>query len=229
MGSIVERQAGLARTGSIKKLSDDPRLRERTRIGIGRVSEACERIVESKGRLSISNVARALAEFRPSDHLAEQSIRNNSASGKAYRQVIAAWRLYAEAVAVPKIASQRSTVAEDFSDSLLQSIEPKAARIGVLSIRTELRNLRRQFQILQSVSPEKLIRGGNGEIQKDTVPPAAKLSAAEREALECLLDDTELASRGCKWDKMGRLMVDSAKPLSRPSLKSALQKALSTL
>jgi len=158
---------------------------------------------------------------------AETHVRNSSLSGDAYKQVIAAWKTHAEAVGRAKKVEIPSVGSEDFPDTLLNVVEPRSARLLIVSMRTALRNMRRQFQMLQSITPEKLIRH---EVTSETpvlpaIERAREFSEAEREAIAMFLDPIEMGARGFNWDSVGRLCTESGEVVSRPGLRSALEKA----
>lgn len=224
--SVVEQRAAEERVQAIKKLLDRADLRSTTKQTIRKIDSACHEIDRLSQAMSIRNVVRTLARLYPGDSPAESSIRNSTASGVAYRAVVDAWCIYAIAKA-PVGRVPRAAPDPEMSDSMLNQIEPSSARMLVLSMRTALRNMRRQYQLLQSMTPEKLIRveGGVGG-NKDVGSATAKLRAEHAAVIVAFLDPQLCRARGVKWNDVGQLVLDDETPLSSPGLEDALRSVL---
>lgn len=233
MVSLVQKQAEETLREALEKALADGRVRERTRESMRKISQACKVIVDRGGQLTISDISRQLDTLFPESHPAEQSIRNNTPSGRSYRKVIAAWRVYTEGLSKIRKAIPASEEPADFPDMLLSILEPREARFRILAMRTALRNLRSQMQIIQSVSPGMLVRHTTSQSQLEPAPTSSsrrnQFNTQELEALRALLNETELTTRGYQWDKMGRLCTLSGGIISRAGLRSALEKAVGAL
>ena len=216
-------QAKLLRQEALERALASPDIREPTRRNMVKIDKACCRIHEMRGELSTSNVLRVLAELFPGDHPAESSIRNNVKSGQSYQEVIALWRTYQLAIASTKRIKPRAPALDDLPDIILNQLQPEGARMVVLSMRTALRNMRQQTQIIRAVSPDRLIRH---QVAPDAqaLPAVPVATDEEREILAAFVDSTESASRGLDWDDLGRLLSSDGEPLSRPGLRDVIKK-----
>lgn len=225
--SNIEDRAEQVRAESLERALANPKIRDSTRATMAKIDEACRRIVGRRGELSIVGTVRMLEELYPGARLAEQTFYNKTSSGACYREVIAIWRTYEQALGQAKKARKALPVPEDLPDILLNQLQPEGARVVVLAMRTSLRNLRRQMQILRELSPDKLVRhraSSTRDAAQATTAPA--LEDEERQILEAFVDAAETASRGSEWDDLGRLRSDSGEILSRPGLLPVLRKVL---
>jgi hypothetical protein len=223
--SVVEDQAEQVCRESLERAMANSAIREPTRRNMLKIDEACRQIQKNRGELTIANVLRTLADLYPGDYPAEQSIRNKTISGDSYREVVAIWRTYQLALARTKKVRTPAPTGDDLPDILLNQLQPEGARMVVLSMRTALRNMRQQFQIIKALNPEHLIQreSTTGSRAKELRPD---LTQEEREIVTAFVDTTETASRGLEWDDLGRLLGPDGEALSRPGLLHVLMKIL---
>lgn len=228
MSSILKRQATEQRIAAISELLASKDIGNATVARAKQVDAACAQMDKEGRPFTIRNLTRVLKAMYSSDYPAESTIRNRTNAGNTYRGVLNAWRTYRIA-STTSAARQESVESSDLSDALLNEIRPESARLTVLMMRTSLRNLRRQYQILQT---------GVGQISmSEPKVPVASQQSSDRAAeeiftahdvslLRAFVDESECAARGVSWDLKGQLLDSYGSALSRPGLKVVLDSIL---
>lgn len=217
-------KASEERERAIEELVESPALRANTKKSAGKISAACERLDGEGARLSIRNVVRELMRLFPDEYPAESSIRNSTASGKIYRGIIEAWRVYQIARSPVPVRLAQEGIDADLPDSMLLAIQPETTRLAVLLMRTALRNIRRQFQLLQSLSAERLVRSGPGMGSYNG--PAELLTGADLDVIKNFLDEKQCRARGANWNGRGQLTDEQGNSLSEPGLQDTLLRVI---
>ena len=201
----VECKASEERERAIDALINSSAIRSNTKDAARKINQACHQLDAEGGPLSIKGVIRKLAQMFSNDYPAESSIRNATSSGKVYRGVIEAWRTYQMAKKPLATKLIKEPIEADLSDSLLLTIQPEATRIIVLLMRTALRNTRRQFQLLQSLSSDRIVRTGVGGGRSSQAEVKRQLPAVDADVIKAFLDEKLCSARGVSWGRRGQL------------------------
>lgn len=220
MSRSIRDQAGQNRVVAVAELLRRKGITKSTIDRVAQIDSACAQIDRRGQPFTIKNVVRALQSMYPNSAPAESSIRNRTLAGDTYRGVIDAWRTYR--LANSPVRSSTSAADADISDGMLNEIRPDSARLLVLMMRTALRNMRRQNQILQAgflSMPAIATSDSHGH----KAHRADQLAKRQIDSIRALLDAKECLARRISWNAAGQLLDDAGNALSRPGLREALE------
>lgn len=225
----VKRAAENARQDAISAVLAKTR-RQDTKQRIQAINKICKGLSGRHRRITVANVVRDMKIHFQQLALSESTIRNNTSSGKGYREVISAWANYEVAIGAPRDYEVPQVGAEDISDEGLTKIKPELLRLQVQAMRAALRNCRRQLQMLQAVTPNKLVYHGDESAWSNHSATRNVgdygLVESERDALLAMLDVLELATHGLSWNEVGQLQGSNGECYSRPGLRQAIERAV---
>ncbi|MGE4545092.1 MAG: gamma-mobile-trio protein GmtX [Pedobacter sp.] len=235
MSKMTMEQAKIARIESIMKAKENIKIRSDTRRKMDLVDKTCSTILERGRPFSVPEVVRVMKEKFPGDALSHSSISNQTTSGDAYKEVILAWKNYAEITGFIKPVTMPATAADDITDLTLSQIKPKELRPTILAMRTSLRNARKQLQMHQIATPSRLLNHEE-TIESGTIKETGdirfnqsdrlSLTNGEVEILEAFINPVELGAFGLNWNKFGQLMNDCGEIISRTGLRDVIEKIL---